>query len=168
MKRTTLNFLIEAALAAFVLITVTGILVRYVPPPGFCGFSIFQFMDWLDWKRLHFGLALVLFTMLVIHLAVHWKGILCMIRNKRCDATGVKAGLGIVGLVGLLTLVAVSFFFTPVERVAEPRQELRKPKKEIPEGVFHFDKDGTIIIQQYLHVFLILQYPLNYHPHRQP
>jgi hypothetical protein len=61
MKRTSLNFLVDAiALAAFILLAATGVLVRYVLPAGSGHFSMIWGLDRHGWGTAHFWIAVVL------------------------------------------------------------------------------------------------------------
>ena len=72
MKRANLNFLVDAvALIAFVLLAATGVLVRYVLPPGSGHFSALWGMDRHQWGQVHFWIAVVLMASLGLHLFLH-------------------------------------------------------------------------------------------------
>lgn len=125
MNRPTLNWLVDLlAFAAFVLLTTSGALTRFVLPPGSGRFTTLWGLDRHGWGDLHFWIAVALLTVLALHLVLHWRWILCMIRGQHSEASGVRVGLGLVGLIGLLG-IAVAPFFAEVERTGEPPQRAR-------------------------------------------
>jgi hypothetical protein len=115
MKRTTLNLSVDAA--AFVVLASTGVLVRYVLPPGSGRRSQVWGLDRHEWGTIHFWIAAAFLAVLAIHLVLHWRWITAVIAGKRSDASGARFGLG---AVGLLAVVALAFapLVSPVERVA--------------------------------------------------
>lgn len=73
MARSTLNFIIDAVTFLIMLAMVaTGLLMRFVLPPG----SGERLSLWLgtrhDWGEVHFWLAVGLAALLLLHLALHW------------------------------------------------------------------------------------------------
>ncbi len=137
MKRTTLNFVIDAlAFAGFVLLSATGLIERYVLPPGSGGLhgvgtgfgagerpvTILWGLTRHQWGEIHFWIAIGLMGVLAVHLFVHWRWIVCVVRGRPREGSGLRVALGIVGLFALLT-VAASPFLSTKETV--PRSELR-------------------------------------------
>lgn len=122
MHRPTLNFLIDlVAFVAFAFLTTTGILTRYLLPPGSGRWATLWGLNRHQWGDLHFWVAVVLLGVLAIHLVLHWRWILCIVKGKRPDTSGWRVGLGLVGLIGLLGLAAAPLL-APVEQTAVPRQ----------------------------------------------
>ncbi len=73
MARSTLNFIIDVVAFLIMLAMVaTGLLMRFVLPPGSGG----RLSLWLgtrhDWGEVHFWLAVGLAALLLLHLALHW------------------------------------------------------------------------------------------------
>ncbi len=125
MHRPTLNFLIDTlAFVAFAFLTTTGILTRYLLPPGSGRWATLWGLNRHEWGDLHFWVAVVLLGVLALHLILHWKWIICIVKGKRSDASGARVALGTVGLIGLMTLTATPLL-APVERIGEPRQASR-------------------------------------------
>jgi hypothetical protein len=61
---------------------------------------------------------------LAVHLVLHWKRIVCVLRGKpHSDVSGGRFALGVAGLV-LVTLLAAAPLLTPAQTV--PRSELLK------------------------------------------
>lgn len=139
MKRATLNRLTDAlAFAGFVLVVATGFVLRSLLPPGSGGLQgvgtgygaaerpvmLLWGLTRHDWGAMHFGIALGLMIVLAIHLVLHWRWIMSSIRGRAREGSGVRVGLGIVGV---LTLVAIAImpWLSPTARV--PRAQLSEP-----------------------------------------
>jgi len=133
MKQTTLNFIIDAtAFVGFVFLTITGVLMRYVLPPGSGHYSKIWGLDRHEWGGLHFWISVVFFSLLVAHLLLHWRWIVCIVAGQSREGSGVRVGLGIVGLFALGAL-SISLFITPVEKntkIANSNSILSKHKYE--------------------------------------
>ena len=115
MKRITLNFIIDVlAFVGFVLLTTTGILMRYVLPPGSGRYSTIWSLDRHEWGGLHFWISVVFFSILALHLLLHWRWIVNVITGRSREGSGLHAGLGIVGFVTVVAL-ALSPLLMPVE-----------------------------------------------------
>lgn len=127
MKRPTLNFLIDVvAFIAFAFLTTTGVLTRYVLPPGSGRYATLWGLNRHGWGDLHFWVAVVLLGVLALHLLLHWRWILCIVRGQRSEASGPRVALGVVGFIGLVGLVAAPLL-APVERSGTPRQSSALP-----------------------------------------
>ena len=115
MKRSTLNFIIDViAFAGFVILTTTGILMRYILPPGSGRYSTIWNFDRHQWGDFHFWVSVVFFSILTLHLVLHWRWIVSVATGKPRVGSGFRVGLGIVGLLTVITL-ALSPLLTPVE-----------------------------------------------------
>ena len=119
MKRTTLNFIIDAtAFAGFVFLTTTGVLMRYVLPPGSGHYSTIWGFDRHEWGGLHFWISVVFFGLLAVHLVLHWRWIVSVVAGRPREGSGLRVGLGIVGLLALVAF-SISPLITPVEKNAK-------------------------------------------------
>jgi len=115
MKRTNLNFLIDAlSFAAFLFLVTTGVLMRYILPPGSGRDLTIWGLDRHEWGGIHFWVSVVFFALMALHLFLHWKWIVCMVKGKPREGSGLRAGLGVVGLVVVLA-IALSPLLSPVE-----------------------------------------------------
>lgn len=115
MKRTNLNFIIDTvAFTGFVLLTTTGVLMRYVLPPGSGRYSTIWGLDRHEWGGIHFWISVIFFSILALHLVLHWRWITSVVSGQHQEASGLRAGLGIVGLLTVIAL-AVSPLLSPVE-----------------------------------------------------
>jgi hypothetical protein len=116
MRRTNLNFIIDViAFIGFVVMAITGVLMRYVLPPGSGHHSTIWSLDRHEWGDIHFWIAIVFFSLLALHLMLHWRWIVSVVAGRPREGSGFRAGLGIVGLVAVIAL-ALSLLLTPVEK----------------------------------------------------
>ena len=132
MRKPSLKFLIDGiAFAAFVLLAGTGVLMRYVLPPGSGHFLTLWGLDRHEWGLIHFWFAVAMMAALTLHLLLHWRWVVCMIRGRPREGSGVRVALAIVGILGLIGL-ALSPFFGSVEHDGEPPYKMRSG--EVPES----------------------------------
>ena len=116
MKRTTINLIIDSVgYVGFVFLTTTGILVRYVLPPGSGRRAVLWGMNRHEWGDLHFWIAIAFFCVLALHLFLHWRWIVHMIQGKPREGSGVRFALGFVGILAVLA-IALTPFGSSVER----------------------------------------------------
>ena len=117
MKRTNLNFILDvSAFVGFVMLTTTGVLMRYILPPGSGHYSTIWGLDRHEWGGIHFWISVIFFSVLTLHLVLHWRWIVSVISGRQPhENSGFRAGLGIVGLTTVIAL-ALSPLVTPVER----------------------------------------------------
>lgn len=115
MRRTNINFIVDVvAFIGFVVMTITGVLMRYVLPPGSGRYSTIWGLDRHEWGGIHFWISVVFFSLLVFHLVLHWRWIMSVVTGRPREGSGFRAGLGVVGLVAVIAL-ALSLLLTPVD-----------------------------------------------------
>jgi hypothetical protein len=115
MQRSNQNLIIDiTTFIAFVLVTTTGVLMKYLLPPGSGHHTTIWGMDRHEWGDIHFWMCVVLLGLLAVHLILHWKWIVCMIRGRPREESGARVAIGIVGLIALIA-IAVSPIVSPVE-----------------------------------------------------
>lgn len=115
MKRSNLNFFVDAvAFIGFALLTTTGVLMRYILPPGSGHFATIWGFDRHEWGGIHFWVSILFFSLLALHLLLHWRWIVNVATGRPREASGLRAGLGLVGLVAAIAL-AVAPLLTPIE-----------------------------------------------------
>jgi len=115
MKLVKLNFIIDIiAFVGFVLLTTTGVLMRYILPPGSGRHSTIWNLDRHDWGGIHFWISVGFFAILAVHLLLHWRWIVNVIKGHSNERSGLRFSLGIVGLITAVAL-GVSPIFAPVE-----------------------------------------------------
>lgn len=138
MKRSTLAALVDAlALTGLVGMMATGFLIRYAFPPASGSLyglgtgpraalkpiTLIWGLTRHEWGEIHFWIAVCLMAILALHLILHWRWIVNVMRGRRGGGGGWRVGLGIVSLLGLLA-VAAAPFLSPQERL--PRSELQE------------------------------------------
>lgn len=118
MKRPEKNFFIDSmAFIGFVLLTSTGILMRYILPPGSGRWKVIWGLDRHEWGSIHFWISIVFLSVLTIHLILHWRWIVTFIKGRPREGSGLRVGLGIVGLFGLIAL-AIAPLVSTIETTA--------------------------------------------------
>lgn len=121
MKRPNVNFAIDClGFAGFVLLTATGVLVRYVLPPGSGHSTTIWSLDRHEWGSIHFWIAIAFLAVLVFHLFLHWRWIATLLSGRPREGSGARVALGTVGLAALLAL-AIAPFLSPMERAGGER-----------------------------------------------
>ena len=125
MQKARLNFIVDAmAFAAFVFLTATGILIHWVLPPGSGRFSALWGMDRHEWGEIHFWIAVILMASLGLHLFLHWRSIVSIVKGRPHAESGIRAALAIVGVIALVGLSAAPFFGR-VAKISEPLHRMR-------------------------------------------
>jgi hypothetical protein len=121
MKKPSLNLIVDmAAFAGFVFLTTTGVLMRYVLPPGSGRFVRVFGLDRHDWGDIHYWVAVVFFAILALHLVLHWKWIVSVVRGRKAEGShGWRVSLAIVGLLALMA-IATAPVVAPVEQTGAP------------------------------------------------
>ncbi|MBN1911537.1 MAG: DUF4405 domain-containing protein, partial [Pirellulales bacterium] len=119
MKRTSVNFWVDVlAFVDFVFLATTGLLVRYVLPPGSGHFgsvgegrqaegkavSTVWGMTRHEWGDVHFYLALALLGLMAVHLFLHWRWIIHVVRGTPSNRSGFRLAIGAIGLIGVIFL----------------------------------------------------------------
>jgi hypothetical protein len=57
-----------------------------------------------EWGEIHYWIALAMAAVLAVHLVLHWKWIICVVRGKASEASGRRLALGGVGLAFAILL----------------------------------------------------------------
>jgi len=116
MKRADIILLVDIlSFACFVLLSSTGILLHYLLPPGSGGRVAIWGMTRHEWADIHFLVAVVFFCVLIVHLALHRRLILNMIRGPDPREARLRLALGLTGLIALLLLA-----FAPLAGPKQP------------------------------------------------
>ncbi len=116
MKRSTVNFLLDAMLAAALLGMIgTGILLRYTLPAGSGRMTAVWGLTRHEWGDVHFWLALAAVGMVVVHLSLHWGWVVSMVRcgiaGQGSGATGGRARGVAAGATALIVCAGVAGFW---------------------------------------------------------
>ena len=129
MSKSTTNFLVDTvALAAIVLLSATGVLMRYVLPPGSGHFSQLWGMDRHQWGQVHFWLAVGLLSTVVLHLLLHWHWVVCMVKGRSGRGSAIRVSLAIVGVLALAGFAAAPFF-GQVQQTGEPPHKIQSEER---------------------------------------
>ncbi len=118
MARNTLNLLIDAVTFLLMLaMAATGLLMAFVLPPRSGHTLTLWGLDRHDWGDVHLWLAAALGVALLIHLAMHWSWVWCMVRRIVLRKEGSElrgkrwarwaAGVGILVVLTTATLLFV-------------------------------------------------------------
>ncbi|NIQ14683.1 MAG: DUF4405 domain-containing protein, partial [Candidatus Dadabacteria bacterium] len=69
MKKKNLNFIIDIlAFVCFVLLTTTGVLMKFILPPGSGHYATIWGLDRHEWGNIHFWVSVIFFSILILHL----------------------------------------------------------------------------------------------------
>lgn len=118
MRGPTRNLIVDGfAFIGFLLLITTGVLMRYVLPPGSGRRTGIWGLDRHGWGDLHFWIAVAFLAILALHLVLHWKWLVAVVRGRPREGSGVRVGLGLMGLVSVVAL-ALAPLLSPVERIA--------------------------------------------------
>src|SRR4030042_875517 len=94
MQRTKVNFIVDAvAFVALVLLTATGVLIRYVLPAGSGRFSALWGMDRHGWGQLHYWFSVVLMAAFGFHLFLHWRWVVNVVKGRPRAGSGPRLAL---------------------------------------------------------------------------
>ena len=120
MKIVKLNFIVDVvAFAGFVVLTTTGVLMRYILPPGSGHYSTIWGMDRHEWGGIHFWMSVLFFSILAFHLILHWRWIVSVVTGRPREGSGLRAGLGIVGLVTVVALASAPLLAPVVQDTSD-------------------------------------------------
>ena len=110
MKKPQLNFLIDVlAFAAFVFMAATGVLLVYTLPPGSGRWATVWGLSRHQWGDVHLWLAILFLLVLALHLVLHWRWILTMMKGGAHRAPGWRPVLGLVSALLIIALAAAPF-----------------------------------------------------------
>ncbi len=120
MNRTKVNFTVDTVIFfVFVLLVATGLLIRYVLPEGSGRFFTQFGLTRHDWGAVHFWLGLAMITGVAVHLAMHWRWIVAVVKGCRKDSAVRRRTAAAVGALAVAAAILAAPFVVPVERVAD-------------------------------------------------
>jgi hypothetical protein len=127
MARATLNFLIEVA--TFIVMSAmiaTGVLLRFVLPPGSGERRSAWDLTRHEWGDVHFWLAIVLGCFVLVHLALHWGWVCSLVARwlRSADSparpsSGLRRNLLGLGAVTAVVLLVGGFVWAAQQAVVE-------------------------------------------------
>jgi hypothetical protein len=113
MKRTNLNFLVDTlGFMAFVFLIATGVLLKYLLPPGSGRQNTIWGYDRHQWGDVHFWLAVGMVAVVAIHVYLHWVWIKVVVKGKSAQATGKRITFTLIFVAAVLVL-ALSPLLSP-------------------------------------------------------
>ncbi len=119
LRKKQINFIIDfIAYIAFVFLVTTGVLMRYLLPPGSGRHSAIWGLDRHQWGDIHYWVSLVFLAILVFHLVLHWNWIVCLLRRREQKASGGRFLLGLLGAITIL-LIALAPLLSRVESTGQ-------------------------------------------------
>lgn len=125
MKRNQVHFIVDMlSLAAFALMTSTGVLLHSLLPPGSGHFSVLWGMNRHEWGVIHFWISMALLILLVIHLLLNWRWIVAIVKGHRHENANYRLTLGVIGILALM-LAAMMPLLMPVETTEHTGQGFR-------------------------------------------
>lgn len=123
MTRNMLNFIVDTIIAVLALsMVVTGLLLRWVLPPGSGQQRTLWGLDRHGWGDVHWWLALLLVGMVVLHLVLHWRWVCTMVARVCRRGSGAPSRrVSRVGGVaaGVVTALAMWAFVVVAERTTQ-------------------------------------------------
>lgn len=117
MKRSHLNFFIDIlAFIGLILLLGSGLLIRYILPPGSGEHLALWSLTRHEWGEIHFWIAVFLTAVVAVHLALHWRWITSTIQNKPREGSGIRVGFGVISFL-MLVIIAIAPFLSPTEQI---------------------------------------------------
>jgi hypothetical protein len=145
MNRSNVNFIIDVvAFAAFVLLAATGGIIKFVLPQGSGHFSMLWGMDRHGWGEIHFWIAIVVATAMVLHVILHWQWIVGMIHGASGKGSRIRVALAIVAAL-LLAGLAVAPYCGKIEQKGNPPHKMRSGQQTTSPEV---QIDGSMTLQE--------------------
>ncbi|MBV1873406.1 MAG: DUF4405 domain-containing protein [Gammaproteobacteria bacterium] len=134
MKKNDLIVIIDlVAFVAFLFLTTTGVLLRYLLPERSGHWQTILGLNKHEWGTLHFWIAVVLLIVLALHLLQHKKFIRNVFKGRNKERMNVRIALGIIGLIAVIFLAML-----PLISPVEVPSKLKKPDR------LHFQKGKSI------------------------
>lgn len=122
-KQTHLNFFVDAlGLVAFCILVSTGILMHWLLPHG-SGHSLRIWgLGRHDWGEIHFWTAITFLAVVGLHLFLHWKWIIAVVRGRDNPHSGRRLAYGSAALA-LLLIIVIAPLVSPVKQVEVQSQK---------------------------------------------
>lgn len=114
------------AFAGFAFLTTTGVLLHYLLPPGSGRWSTIWGLNRHEWGEIHLYIAVVFFATLALHLFIHWRVLINMVKGRQREGSTMRFALGLLGLVTLIMVALAPLFATAeVEERRDAHQGLQ-------------------------------------------
>ncbi|MBT8263112.1 MAG: DUF4405 domain-containing protein [Bacteroidia bacterium] len=126
MKKSRKNFVVDSlAFICFVFLVSTGVILHYILPPGSGHSRSIWGMGRHDWGDIHFYFSVGFLAILVLHLFLHWRWIVNLIKGRKRKTSGRRAVLGLVGALAILA-IALAPILTPVEGTGRGKMQKKE------------------------------------------
>jgi len=148
MRKANLNFIVDAiAFVAFVLLASTGLLMEFLLPSESGHFSRLWGMNRHDWGEVHFWIAIVLLICIAVHLLLHWRWVVTMVKGKVSQKTKGRTVIAVVSLLVLFGLAAAPFLGTI--KISETPADLPHRGKNASHEESDMPQiDGTVTLEE--------------------
>jgi hypothetical protein len=94
MKRSILILTIDTiAFISFIFLTSTGVLLHYLLPPGSGRWSSIWGISRHEWGDIHYLISVIFFSVLALHLILHWKVIINLIKGRQKKVFSLRLAL---------------------------------------------------------------------------
>jgi hypothetical protein len=157
MRRTTVNLILDGVAALLMMgLVYTGIIIRFVLPPGSNKDRSLWDLSRHQWGDLHFWLAVALLLVVFLHMANHWTWVIAVTVGRRGGA-GKPVASGrtrwLSGLLFMLVLVgSVSALSWLAWRHAQPAGDAREPARTgTPKGKAAAELHGAMTLSEAAH-----------------
>ena len=155
LQRNALNLLVDVlTLAVMLALAATGVMMKYVLPPGTSGrhggeARILWGMDRHDLGSVHWALSLALAAVVLIHVALHWTWVCTSVRRwLGRTVTAGRTPAWARNLYGLGFLTATAAGVAGFVWVASASVEIvHLPGPRGPQQTHHEDASGTLMIR---------------------
>lgn len=149
MKRTDLNGLVDALAAVEALLLLsTGLLIWLRLPAGSGhGVTVWS-LDRHQWGDTHAWIAMAMVVTLLVHLALHWKWIVCVVSGQDAATKRRRQLTGLV-LLGAVLFTAASPFIAPIdsrETTARGRGSAADTASSVDHGADHLSLNGRMTV----------------------
>ena len=162
LKRLNINAVLDAAaLAVFALLGSSGLVLRYLLPPG-SGRLVTQGvgnralerpvtllwgMTRHQWGDIHFWLAVAFLAIIACHLALHWRWMVCIVKGNADKPPRLRLAAALLGL-SLLAAVSAAPFFSARHKIsrADTMEERAVQDQELPAQA-EKDEHGSLDIR---------------------
>ena len=113
MKRSAVILLVDVvSFISFVFLASTGVLLHYLLPPGSGKWSSVWGLNRHEWGDIHFTISVLFFCVLLLHLILHWRVLLNIVRGRSREGSLLRLALGVVGLL-VVSLLVFSLMISP-------------------------------------------------------
>ena len=130
MKKSRKNFVVDSlAFICFVFLVSTGVILHYILPPGSGHSQIHLGNGPTRLGRYSFYFSVGFLAILILHLFLHWKWIVSLIKGRKRKTSGRRALLGMVGALAVLA-IALAPILTPVEGSGRGKMEMKERTHE--------------------------------------